>query len=90
MDQAKYLQIIALQSKLSIKQNMVTCSVQSWSNQSKLNNKGLLLENTRLGEKICKGCLDKGKWLPKAIHICFVRFTEDHFNESQEMKIRLF
>ena len=69
---------------------MVTCSVQSWSNQSSLNNKGLSLENARLEEKRYKGCLDKGKWLPKAIHVCFVRFTVDHFNESQEMKIRLF
>ena len=69
---------------------MVTCSVQSWSNQSRLNNKGLLLQNTRQGEKRCKGCLEKGKLLPKAIHVSSVHFTEDHFNESQEMKIRLF
>ena len=69
---------------------MVTCSVQSWSNQSRLNNKCLLLQNTRQRETKYIGCLDKGKSLPKAIHVCSVHFMEDQFNECQEMKIRFF
>ena len=69
---------------------MVVCSVQSCSNQSRLNSKCLLLQNIMQRDKRYKRCLYKGKWLPKTIHNCSVHFMEDHFDESEEMKRRLF
>ena len=66
---------------------MVASSVQGHSNQPRLNNKCLLLQNTRQREKRYKGCLDKCKWLPKTSHVCSVQLKkEDHFDQSQEMK----
>ena len=71
---------------------MVTCCVKGCSNQSRLNKNGL---HHKIPGQERKDIRDS--WiraiarpvLPKAIHLCSDRFTEDSFDESQELKRHL-
>ena len=71
---------------------MVTCCVKGCSNQSRLNSNVSYHKIPGEERKDIRDAWIKAidrPVLPKAVHVCSNHFTEDSFDESQELKRRL-